>query len=232
MGLLAHIGELRRRLLVCAGVFLVLFTGGFWAARPVIDWLERSGEALGMSLHVFRVTDALGILVQSAFWFAMILTFPLALFQAWQFVKPGLYESERRVTLLYIPATFALFLVGAAFAYTIVFPTVLQFMFGLSANLGLTPVIGVREYFDFMLRLVIPFGILFELPLLLMLLTKLGIVTPVSLRKIRKYAYFALLLSAGFIAPPDALSLLIVTLPLILLYELGIGISSWSQPMR
>jgi len=232
MGLLAHIGELRRRLLICAGVFLVLFIGGFWAAPPVIGGLEQSGEALGMSLHVFRVTDALSIMVQSAFWLAMILIFPLVLFQIWQFVKPGLHESERRATLLYIPATLMLFLIGATFAYAIVFPTVLRFMFGLSADLGLAPVIGIREYFDFMMRLVVPFGILFELPLLIMLLTKLGIVTPVLLRKIRKYAYFALLVSAGFIAPPDAFSLLIVTFPLILLYEIGIGISSLSQPKR
>lgn len=229
MVLLGHIVELRRRVLICAAAFLVLFAAGFWAARPVIGLLERSGEALGMTLHVFRVTDALSIIVQSAFWFAIVCTFPLALVQIWQFVKPGLYEGERRATLLHIPAIFALFLVGAAFAYTIVFPIVLRFMFGLSAELGLNPVIGIREYFDFMLRLVLPFGILFELPLLLMLLTRLGIVTPSSLRRIRKYAYFALLVAAGFIAPPDVLSLLIVTLPLILLYEAGIGISAWSQ---
>ncbi len=226
MGLLDHVVELRRRLLVCAGVFLALFVGGFFASPPVIGLLERSGAELGVSLHVFRVTDALSIMVQAAFWFAAVLILPLALHQTWQFVKPGLYGAERRAIRLHIFAIFALFLVGAAFAYEIVFPVMLRFMFGLTAELGLEPVIGIREYFDFMLRLVVPFGILFELPLLLTLLTRLGIVTPASLRRIRKYAYLALLVAAGFIAPPDALSLLIVTLPLILLYEAGIGISS------
>ncbi|WP_172194635.1 twin-arginine translocase subunit TatC [Saccharibacillus qingshengii] len=232
MGLLAHVVELRRRLLICAGVFLLLFIAGFWAARPVIGLLERSGAELGMSLHVFRVTDALAIMVQSAFWFALVLTFPLILHQTWQFVKPGLYEGERRAVRLHIGGIFLMFLIGAAFAYEIVFPIMLRFMFGLSAELGLEPVIGIREYFDFMLRLVVPFGILFELPLLLTLLTRIGIVTPASLRRVRKYAYFGLVVAAGFIAPPDALSLLIVTLPLILLYEAGIGISSLAYGKR
>lgn len=226
MGMLGHIAELRRRAMICALSLLVWFVIGFWAARPVVGWIERSAADLGVSLHVFRVADALSIVVQSAFWFGLVLTFPLALYQIWQFVKPALYPAERRVTLMYIPAIFGLFLLGAAFSYEVVFPTVLRFMFGLSTELGLQPVIGIREYFDFLVRLIVPFGVLFELPLLLMLLTRLGIVTPSSLRRTRKYAYFALLVSAGFIAPPDALSLLIVTLPLIVLYEAGIWISA------
>ncbi len=226
--MLAHIAELRRRFMICACAFLALFVVGFWAARPVVSWIERSGAEQGVSLHVFRVADALSIVVQSAFWFGLVLTFPLALYQLWQFVKPALYPAEQRVTLMYIPAIFGLFLLGAAFAYEVVFPTVLRFMFGLSAELDLQPVIGIREYFDFLIRLIVPFGVLFELPLLLMLLTRLGIVSPAMLRKSRKYAYFALLVAAGFIAPPDALSLLIVTVPLILLYEAGIWISEVS----
>ncbi|OWA36013.1 twin-arginine translocase subunit TatC [Saccharibacillus sp. O16] len=228
MGILAHIAELRRRVMICACAFLVLFVVGFWAARPVVGWIEQSASQLGVSLHVFRVADALSILVQSAFWLALVLTAPLVLYQLWQFVKPALYPTERRATLMYIPGIFGLFVLGAAFAYEVVFPTVLQFMFGLSAELDLQPVIGIREYFDFLLRLVIPFGVLFELPLLLMLLTRLGIVSPSWLRQSRKYAYFILLVAAGFIAPPDALSLLIVTLPLIVLYEAGIWISAVS----
>lgn len=166
--------------------------------------------------------------MQITFIIALILTFPVLLYQLWAFISPGLYEKERRVTLSYIPLSVALFLLGISFSYFILFPFVIDFMGRLSNDLNIQQMIGINEYFRFLLQLTLPFGLLFQLPVVIMFLTRLGIINPAFLAKVRKYAYFVLLVIAAIITPPEIVSHLMVTIPLFILYEISIIVSRFA----
>ncbi|KYD00419.1 hypothetical protein B4144_0593 [Bacillus atrophaeus] len=225
MSLIEHVTELRRRLLIVAISFVVFFIAGFFLAKPAIVYLQGTDEAKELTLNAFNLTDPLYVFMQFAFIIGLVLTSPIILFQLWAFVSPGLYEKERKVTLGYIPIAIMLFLAGVSFSYYILFPFVVDFMKRISNDLDVNQVIGINEYFRFLLQLTIPFGLLFQMPVILMFLTRLGIVTPMFLAKIRKYAYFTLLVIAALITPPELLSHMMVTVPLLILYEISIFIS-------
>lgn len=228
MAFMEHVAELRRRLMIVAFFFLAAFVAGMFFSKPMIVFLQHAPAAHGIELNAFRVTDAMYIYLEFAFVIALILTGPLFLYQIWAFISPGLYENERRLTLSYIPITVLLFLLGIAFSYFVLFPYVIHFMISLSDQLNIKQTIGIHEYFTFLFQITLPFGIVFQLPLLAMFLTRLGLITPTFLRKIRKYAYFVLLVVAGLITPPDVVSQLVVMVPLVLLYELSVLISRFS----
>ena len=220
-----HIGELRKRLIFVIIFFILTMIGSFFLAEPIILYLQQTDEAASLDLNAFRLTDQLKIYLEMAFIIACVITSPVILYQLWAFVSPGLYEKERRITLSYIPASVLLFLTGIAFSYSILFPFVIRFMKNLGDQLDINQVIGINEYFHFLYQLTIPFGLLFQLPVIILFLTRLGVITPAFLSKVRKYAYFILLVIAALITPPDVLSHMMVTLPLFLLYEISLWIS-------
>ncbi|WP_221569107.1 twin-arginine translocase subunit TatC [Alkalihalobacillus sp. TS-13] len=228
MTLQNHIEELRKRVFIVILVFVGAFIAGFFLAMPLIQYLQKTPEAAGLELNVFNLTDPLRVFLDFAFLIALLISSPIALYQLWAFVSPGLYEKERKATLMYIPLTFLLFIAGLSFSYFILFPFVIDFMNGLADLLGVEEEYGINEYFHFLFRLTLPFGILFQFPVVIMFLTRLGLVTPAVLRKIRKYSYFGLLVVAGLITPPELISHLMVTVPLILLYEISILISGFA----
>lgn len=176
-------------------------------------------------MNAFRVTDPFKVYMQMIFILAFIMTTPIILYQLWSFISPGLLEKERKVTLGYIPFSVVLFLAGIAFSYFMLFPFVIRFMLMLSGNMDIQTTIGINEYFQFLFQITIPFGLLFQLPVLMLFLTRLGIITPALLTKIRKYAYFVLFVIAAIITPPDLVSHLMVTVPLFILYEISVWIS-------
>lgn len=232
MTLVEHIAELRKRLLIVALSFTVFFIAGFFLAKPIIVYLQKADEVKELTLNAFNLTDPLFIFLQFAFIIGIILTSPIILYQIWAFVSPGLYEKERKVTLSYIPISIVLFVGGVSFSYYILFPLVVDFMKRVSNDLDVNQVIGITEYFHFLLQLTIPFGLLFQMPVLIMFLTRLGVITPRFLSKIRKYAYFVLLVIAAMIAPPELLSHLMITIPLCILYEISILISKAAYRKR
>jgi sec-independent protein translocase protein TatC len=224
MSVYDHINELRKKIVIVVGVFILSLIGSLFIAKPLIN-LMQSEVTKEVTLNAFRLTDPIKIYMEIAFILAIIVTLPMALYQLWSFVSPGLYEKERNVTLMYIPISVLLFLGGISFSYFIVFPFLLDFMGRLASDLGIAEVYGINEYFSFLLQIVLPFGFLFQLPVIVMFFTRLGIVTPQFLVQVRKLAYFVLLVVGGLITPPEILSHLMVTIPLILLYEVSIIIS-------
>ncbi|MBC2171249.1 twin-arginine translocase subunit TatC [Listeria booriae] len=226
MPLTKHLQELRARLIFVFIAFFVSFIIGMLVAKPLILFLQTDEMPVTITMNVFKVTDAFSIYMQFAFVIALVLIAPFALYQLWAFVKPGLYRNEQQATLRYIPIICVLFLIGVAFSYFVVFPFVLTFMLQFGEQLGVQNTIGLTTYFQFMLQTILPFGALFQMPLLVAFLTRLGLIKPDIMRRFRKYAYFILLVIAGLITPPELLSHLLVTLPLILLYEFSIIISS------
>lgn len=223
--IIEHIDELRSRLMVIAGFFIAAIVGSFFLAKPLINFLQVDGEAENITLNAFNVVDPVVIYLKVIIFIAIILISPLLMYQLWAFITPGLHERERQVTLSYIPFAFLLSIGGIAFAYMVLLPYVMRFMMNLSMDLGIVQTIGINEYFNFLFQLTIPFAIVFQLPIVLLFLTRLGILNPTKLVQIRKYAYFALFVIAAFITPPDLFSHLFVTVPLFILYEVSIIIS-------
>ncbi|MEW9503268.1 twin-arginine translocase subunit TatC [Jeotgalibacillus marinus] len=220
-----HINEIRKRLIIVVVFFLFAIVIGFFLAEPLMKFLQSSDEVQQITLNAFKVTDPVKIYFQITLFVAFIMTAPLILYQLWSFVSPGLHEKERRVTLSYIPVSAILFLLGLSFAYFILFPFVFRFMFNVSEKLEIVPVIGINEFFEFLFQMTIPFGFLFQLPVIMLFVTRLGIVTPMFLSKIRKYSYFVLFVVAAFVTPPELFSHLLVTVPLLALYEISLWIA-------
>ncbi|MBY6038582.1 twin-arginine translocase subunit TatC [Fictibacillus nanhaiensis] len=227
-----HLGELRKRIILTALAFFAFLIAGFFFARPVIVYLQSDPIAKDIQMNAFHLTDPLNVYMSFAFIIGLVLTAPFALYQLWAFISPGLFENERRVTLMYIPVSFLLFLTGLAFSYFILFPFVVGFMGNVATALSVEGEYGIQEYFSFLFNITLPFGLLFQFPVLVMFLTRLGIVSPQFLKSIRKVAYFVILVIAGLITPPELISHLMVTFPLIILYEVSIVISKTAYKKR
>jgi sec-independent protein translocase protein TatC len=221
MNVLDHLSDMRKRLIIILATFVVSLVVCFLFVDHIYHALaNRSGEMLA----ILGPTDILSIYMKLAGVGAIALTIPVAAYQTWRFIEPALTERERRVTLLYIPALFLLFLLGISFAYFVLFPMMYSFILGLSdGNFDL--VITANDYFSFMLNICLPFGLLFELPVVVLFLSHLGILNPHRLSKVRKPAYFLLSVISITITPPDLVSDVLVIVPLIALYEISVTIS-------
>ncbi len=224
MSIYDHIGELRKRLIIIAVFFFIAFAASFFLVEPLITFLQ-SDIPKGIKLIAGTVTSPITVYMQLAFFISIIIISPVILYQLWAFVSPGLYEKEQKATLKYIPVAVFLFLSGISFSYFVLRPYVVTFMSNLAEKFQLDQLIDLNSYFSFLIQLTLPFGVVFELPVVIMFLTRLGVVTPMFLSKIRKYAYFALLILAGIISPPDVISQVIVMIPLVILYEVSLTIS-------
>ncbi len=217
-----HLKELRKRLLWILLVFVLSLLSGFLMAEPVLQYMKSAQLARSIEWNVFAIGDAFHVYLKISFVIALTVATPFAMYQVWRFISPGLSRIEQRVTLLYIPFVSFFFLTGILFSYFFIFPAVFQFMTSFSERIGAQEVYGINQYFSFMFRLILPIGIVFELPLIVMFLTHLNLLTPFKLKKARKYAYIFLLILAAMITPPDIVSHVLVTTPLILLYEISI----------
>lgn len=217
-----HLEELRNRLIITLLTFIGFLICSFIFVNPIYSWLIRD---LGTKLAILSPGEILWVYMMIAAVMALTATIPVAAFQVWRFVAPALKGEERKVTLQYIPALFLLFLSGLAFGYFLVFPIVLGFLTALSAG-QFELMFTADKYFRFMLNLTVPFGFLFEMPLVVLFLTRLGILNPIRLKKARKAAYFILIAASILITPPDFLSDILVAVPLLLLYEISINLSN------
>ncbi|MGM0878008.1 MAG: twin-arginine translocase subunit TatC [Bacillota bacterium] len=216
-----HLGELRKRIIITLISFLVSLLVSFIFAKDIHNFLVRD---LHDKLAILGPGDILWVYMAISGVSAITLTIPIAAFQVWLFVKPGLKKEEQRVTLAFIPGIFILFISGIAFGYFLLFPIVLSFLQNLAGNQFET-FFTADKYFRFMINLTLPFGFLFEMPAVIMFLTRLGIINPQKLAKTRKISYFILIIVSIFITPPDFISDILVIVPLLLLYEFSITLS-------
>ncbi|MHC0035707.1 twin-arginine translocase subunit TatC [Pseudoneobacillus sp. C159] len=221
LNLVDHLDELRKRLIISAVAFVAFFVVGFIYVKDIYSWFVRD---LDIKLIALGPSDIVWIYFMLATIVAIAGTIPVLALQIWLFVKPALKPIERKISLSYIPALFILFIVGLAFGYFVIFPTVLSFLIELSGDM-LVANFTADKYFRFVMNMTLPFGVLFELPVIVMFLTSLGIINPYVLSKIRKYAYFILIIIAVLITPPDFMSDFLVTVPLLVLYEISINLS-------
>lgn len=216
-----HLEELRQRIIKTLLAFIVFLIATFIFVQDIYDWLVRD---LDGKLAILGPSDILWVYMILSGVFAIAATIPVAAYQTWRFVTPALTKEERKVTLSFIPGLFLLFMMGISFGYFVLFPIVLGFLMKLSAGQFET-MFTADKYFRFMISLSLPFGFLFEMPLVVMFLTKLGILNPIRLAKARKLSYFALIVVSIMITPPDLISDILVIVPLLLLYEVSVTIS-------
>lgn len=219
-----HLGELRKRLLRTFMVFILFTLMALFFSRTIFDLLKPEG----LTWHAFSPTDTLAIYFKLSLGIAFFLTIPYLLYELWAFVRPGLTEEEARVTLQYLPWVFFFFISGLLFAYFVVFPGFLFWMQKLNEALGLTLILGVNAYFSLLFEVVFPVALLFELPVVMLFLARLGLLTPQRIKMWRPYAYFLLAVVSFFFVPGDWVTFLLVIFPLIALYELSYVMIRWA----
>ncbi|MFC0557768.1 twin-arginine translocase subunit TatC [Halalkalibacter alkalisediminis] len=221
--LVDHLDELRKRMILTLAAFFVSLIAAFVFVDKIYSFLVKD---LPTKLAVLGPSDILWVYLKIASVFALAITIPIAAYQVWLFVRPALNDRERKVTLAYIPALFLLFIMGISFGYFVLFPIILNFLVSLAGDL-FEMFYTTEKYFQFMMQMTLPFGFLFEIPVVIMFLTSLGILNPYVLQKSRKYAYFILIVVSILITPPDFLSDVLVIIPLILLYECSVVLSKF-----
>jgi sec-independent protein translocase protein TatC len=242
MPLLDHLVELRRRLMWSIGAFFIAFFVCyffsnriyFFLAEPLAAVLRAQGQHDPHLIYT-QLYEAFFTRIKVAFFGAAFIAFPVIAGQIYMFVAPGLYRSEKRALLPFLIATPVLFLLGAALAYYFVFPFAWKFFASFQSNTGgggvpieLLP--RVSEYLDLVMKLIFAFGITFELPVLLTLLAKVGIVTSKGLKRYRRYAWVGMFVIAAILAPPDVITQSGLALPLIALYEVSILAAKMVEP--
>jgi sec-independent protein translocase protein TatC len=241
MPLLDHLIELRRRLMWSIAAFLVCFVVCYhfsaaiygFLAQPLVDILEQQ-SGTPRRLIFTQLYEVFFTYLRVAFFGAAFIAFPVIASQIWLFVAPGLYRSEKRAMLPFLAATPVLFLLGAALAYYFVFPFAWRFFISFESPTGSSVPIQleakVSEYLDLVMKLIFAFGVTFELPVLLTLLAKVGIVSSKGLRKFRRYAYVGMFVIAAILAPPDVITQTGLAIPLIGLYEISILCAKLVEP--
>jgi sec-independent protein translocase protein TatC len=225
MPFLDHLEELRRRVIWSLVALVALSVLGFFLVTEanVLGILERPFHLVlpDEGLRYTSPTTPVVITFKLAFVVGFILALPVIAYQTWAFFSPALYEHERKFVLPAIAVGFVLFLCGIAMAYFLVLPLGLRFLIGFQAE-SLTPIITVDEYLRFATRLILAFGIIFEMPVVLVLLSLLGIVTPASLRRYQRHALVVLAVCAALLTPADLGTMFMLLVPMVLLYELSI----------
>ncbi|WP_053367771.1 twin-arginine translocase subunit TatC [Bacillus sp. FJAT-27245] len=221
--LIGHLEELRRRIIITMCGFILFLIVTMMFVPDLYSWLVRDYDG---KLAVLGPSDILWVYMTLASVFAIACTIPLAAYQTWKFVSPALKEEEKQVTVKFIPGLFILFILGICFGYFVLFPIVLGFLTGLSAG-EFETMFTAQKYFVFMINLTLPFGFIFEMPLVVMFLTRLGILNPTRLKKARKVSYFALVVLSILITPPDIVSDILVIVPLLTLYEISVSLSNF-----
>ncbi|MGD6942779.1 twin-arginine translocase subunit TatC [Cytobacillus gottheilii] len=225
--LMKHLLELRKRIIIVLVVFVLSMILGFFAAPDILNFIKHQPSAVQIDWNVFGFGDGISIYMKCAFILSLLITLPVAMQQAWVFAKPGLTEREKKGAFLFIPTSFFLFIAGVAFSYFILFPMMLQFLSSINQTIGATETYGINQYFTLMFGIILPISIMFELPVLSIFLTKIGMISPQLLRKIRKPAYLVLVIIALVITPPDLVSEILVSIPLLILFEISILCSNW-----
>jgi sec-independent protein translocase protein TatC len=233
MSLLDHLMELRRRLIWSSVAFLIAFAISYHFAARIYDFLAaplaHALEARGQKPQLIYTAlyEAFFTYIKVSVFAAAFLSFPVIATQLWLFIAPGLYKREKRAMLPFLVVTPILFFAGGALAYYVIFPTAWKFFLSFQdttagASVQIDLMAKVSDYLNLVMKLIFAFGLAFELPVLLTLLGKVGIISSAGLRKYRRYAYVGCFILAAVLTPPDILTQCGLALPLIILYEISV----------
>ena len=235
-----HLGELRSRIVFSVIAILGTFMASFYFSEDLFQLLTmpihnnvsfsinspfivfHPGANPDLKLIFIAPAEAVWMHIKISFISASILSSPIIFFEIWKFVSPGLLERERKYAIPFVFTTTFLFLLGSLFCFIIILPFAMNFLLTYKTE-NLQPMISVGKYIDFCLKFILSFGAIFELPVMMVFLTKMGVVTPEFLAKNRKYSVLIAFILAAVLTPtPDAFNQTLMAIPIILLYEVGI----------
>jgi sec-independent protein translocase protein TatC len=234
MGLFEHIRELRQRLFRAVIVWIVATIGSSMVVDRLINWLVAPAKAAGPRVSIIVTSPPQGAIIyfQVALAAGFALALPYILWEIYGFIAPGLYRNERTAFVSGIPAVFVFFLLGAVFTLQLLIPTSLPVLMGFLGDI-VEPMYMLESYLSFVTTLVLWMGIIFQTPLIVFLIARLGLVTPPQLSKARRMVWFLAVVFAAIITPTtDPVTLLLVTGPFIALYEIGLLLSRVAARQR
>jgi len=221
--LIEHLEELRRRLIVIlASVFLFSLASYFYASKILALLIRPVGK-----LVFIKPQEAFLSYLKIALLSGMFLSLPVIFYQIWKFVSVGLLPRERKYIFTYGPISFFLFLIGAGFSYQVVLPLGLRFLVDRFSSDTLQSMLSISNYISFVGMFLLAFGVVFELPLVVLFLTKVGLVTPQTLRRRRREVVVGIFILAALMTPPDAFTQFLLAVPLLFLYEISL-FSLWT----
>jgi sec-independent protein translocase protein TatC len=227
-----HLEELRKRIFYTGIVFIAVFLACLASISKLYHYFVSPLAAHHLQLIVVSPGEIVTVYLAISGVLAIGLASPFVMWQIWRFVSPGLTTKERTYTMRLIPFTCIMFVAGLCFAWFLVFPTILHFLIHFTQEQGLGMFLRAGSYFSFLTSIVLPFGFVFELPVVVVFLTRIGVVTPKFLRKSRRFAYLVIVVFGVLISPPEFISHLSVTVPMICLYELSIFLSVFALTKR
>ncbi len=223
MSFMEHLGELRTRImwsLVSAGVGIII---AFFITDPAMRFISRPLLSMKTELVFTSPTEAFWTWMKVAMVLGIFISMPGILLQVWKFVAPGLHEHEKKYAAPFIIIGSLLFLIGGAFAMLIIIPYASNFLVTFGQEKGWKPMLTVSSYTDFVIKFALAFGVVFELPVVITILSLIGVVTPQFLSKNRKYAILVNFIIAAILTPtPDMINQTLMAGPLCILYEVGI----------
>jgi sec-independent protein translocase protein TatC len=233
MSLMEHLEELRKRIFYSVVALAIAFVPCWVYVQKIFDFLAAPIQKIqpGLKLAFLGLTDPFILYFKVAALAALFLASPVVLYQLWAFVAPGLYRKERLLAIPFVFFTTIFFLAGGAFAYEVAFPFAAKFLLGMGANFQ--AVITIEKYFGFLLTVILGLGLMFELPVLILLLSLIGVVTPRFLLRYFRHAVVLIFIAAAIITPtPDIVNLCIFAVPALALYLLGVGAAFFAERFR
>jgi sec-independent protein translocase protein TatC len=222
--LIAHLGEFRKRLVACAIAVGIGFAVSYAFSEELFQILAmplKRNLAEGERLVFTNLPDMFFVYLKTAFVAGLLLSSPFIFYQIWMFIAPGLYRREKRLVIPFIFFSTLLFVGGGLFGYFVVFPFGFKFFLSFE-NEFLQALPSVKQYFSLSIKLLFAFGLVFELPVIIFFLARIGAVTPSSLRKKRKYAILLSFIAGAILTPADVITQFMMAVPLVILYEVGI----------
>ena len=218
--LAAHIQSLKKRLLIIAVTLGVAFATAFAYSADMVAWLNRP---FPNQLVFYGPTEALFASIKVSFLAGIILSLPVVFYQCWKFIEPALLPKEQRWAIPLFLLAALLFALGLVFCNLVILPLVIDFFVSFGMDRDITPALGVGTYIDFNVKFLLIFGCAFELPLVLTLLSRVGVVSAAALAHYRKHAIMAALIISAVVTPDATLfTMLLMAVPLMVLYEIGI----------
>ncbi|MFQ5344652.1 MAG: twin-arginine translocase subunit TatC [Mariprofundus sp.] len=224
MSVLAHLGELRRRATIAVVIYAIGVMVLMNFSQPVFEFISQPLRAAlppDTPLIFLNAPDVFFTYLKIALVLSLFVTAPVTLYQFWAFVAPGLYRHERQVFAGYFFGSLGLLLAGGAFAFYVVFPLIFQFFLGFSTDM-IQAMPAVKEYLTLVLKLLFAFGMSFQIPIIIMLLVRLNMVDTAALTDKRRYVIVWVFIFAAILTPPDIISQVLLGIPMLLLYEVGI----------
>ncbi|ADD69204.1 Sec-independent protein translocase, TatC subunit [Denitrovibrio acetiphilus DSM 12809] len=222
--LTTHLEELRKRLIRVIVVLVVVFSFVYWKSFIFMDFITAPIVPLlpqDSSMALLKLTEGFFTELKLSLLVAVFFSMPFIFYQMWKFIAPGLYAQEKKYIVSFVFMSSLLFFLGASFAYYVVFPFGFKFFLGYAEGY-VTANLSIQWYLSFVTRLIMAFGLVFEMPVFVLFLAKMGILTAAMMRKHRRYAYFGIVIFSAVLTPPDVFTQIMMSGPMIFLYELSV----------